>query len=513
MAKFCTPLLLLITVLTTWAAAENPNGGGLLSCLQASGIKNVTAVSSANFDSLLDFSAQNLRFTEPQVSKPYVIIIPASKSQLQQSVVCTIENGWEVRVRSGGHSYEGLSYTSEVPFVLIDLAMLNKITIDTTSKTAWVEAGATLGEIYSAVASSSPNLAFSAGICATIGSGGHISGGGQSYMFRKYGLAADNTLDALLINASGKIMDKNTMGEDVFWAVRGGGGGSWGVVFAWKIGLVSVPSIVTTFNVQRYGRDNVTDLVHRWQYLAPQMDEDITMRIMLAGINVNDTKVSRASFNGLYLGQKDELVAEVGKVFPELGMAANETHEMSWVESIAYFNPDLQNISDQYYPTKSFFKIKSDFAKSPISKSGISGLLDILDEEVNSFANLNPHGGRMDEIPSSAIPFPHRAGTLFGLQYLVIWANKSQDDYYLEWMRKLYKYMEPHVSHSPRSAYVNYLDLDLGSAFNGSASVEEARGWGERYFHGNFDRLVKAKTQVDPLNFFRNSQSIPPIWN
>ncbi|GLJ35586.1 hypothetical protein SUGI_0715380 [Cryptomeria japonica] len=136
MAKFCTPLLLLIIIWTTWALAENPKGEGLLSCLQAGGIKNITVVSSANFDSLLDFNAQNLRFTEPQVSKPYVIIIPASKSQLQQSVVCTIENGWEVRVRSGGHSYEGLSYTSEVPFVLIDLAMLNNITVDITSKTA-----------------------------------------------------------------------------------------------------------------------------------------------------------------------------------------------------------------------------------------------------------------------------------------------------------------------------------------------------------------------------------------
>ncbi|GLJ35587.1 hypothetical protein SUGI_0715390 [Cryptomeria japonica] len=238
-------------------------------------------------------------------------------------------------------------------------------------------------------------------------------------MLRKYGLAADNTLDALLINASGKIMDKNTMGEDVFWAVRGGGGGSWGVVFAFKIGLVSVPSIVTTFNALRYGRDNVTDLVHRWQYLAPQMNEDITMRTQLGGINVNNTKVSRALFIGLFLGQKEGLVAKVGKVFPELGMAANETHEMSYVESIAYFNSDLENIYDRYYPSKSFFKIKSDFAKSPISKSGISGLLDILEEEVTSFVNLNPHGGRMDGILSSAIPFPHRAGSLFGLQYMV----------------------------------------------------------------------------------------------
>ncbi|GLJ35585.1 hypothetical protein SUGI_0715370 [Cryptomeria japonica] len=87
-------------------------------------------------------------------------------------------------------------------------------------------------------------------VCHTVGSGGHIAGGGLSFLSRKYGLAADNVLDALLINASGKVMNKNTIGEDVFWAVRSGGDGSWGVVYAWKLQLVSVPTILTAFSVK-----------------------------------------------------------------------------------------------------------------------------------------------------------------------------------------------------------------------------------------------------------------------
>lgn len=74
-------------------------------------------------------------------------------------------------------------------------------------------------------------------------------------------------------------------------------------------------------------------------------------------------------------------------------------------------------------------------------------------------------------------------------------------------MRDLYKYMEPSVTHSPRASYVNFLDLDLGT---GQGSVEEARIWGEKYFGANFDRLVDAKTKVDPANNFNNPQSIPP---
>ncbi|GLJ35580.1 hypothetical protein SUGI_0715260 [Cryptomeria japonica] len=461
-----TPKQCLCSASATATSPKNGDREGLLSCFHASGLTNVTTISSSasEFYSLLNFSAQNLRFTEPQTPRPYVIIIPQSQTQLEKSVVCSIQHGWEIRVRSGGHSYEGLSYTSDVPFVLIDLLKLNKITVDVKSKTAWVQAGATLGEVYSAIANSSPNLAFPAGVCHTVGSGGHITGGGLSFLSRKYGLAADNVLDALLINASGKVMGKNAMGKDVFWALRGGGGGSWGVVYAWKLQLVSVPTILTAFNVLRTGTDNVTEAVHRWQYVGPQMEEDIFMRVQFFGIKVNNSTTIRASFHGIYLGRQPELLTKMGKVFPELGMVAADCKEMKWVETIGNF--DSTNVSQL-----------------------------------------------TNRIPPTALPFPQRKGTLFDIQYKVTWTNRSEDDHYLEWMRKLYKYIEPYVSHSPRAAYVNYLDLDLGSAFNGSATVEEARAWGDKYFHHNYDRLVKAKTQVDPQNFFRNSQSIPPLAN
>ena len=55
---------------------------------------------------------------------------------------------------------------------------------------------------------------------------------------RKYGLAVDNVLDAYLIDANGKIMDRDAMRKDLFWAIRGGYGASFGVILSWKIKLV-----------------------------------------------------------------------------------------------------------------------------------------------------------------------------------------------------------------------------------------------------------------------------------
>ncbi|KAL8512908.1 hypothetical protein ACS0TY_019169 [Phlomoides rotata] len=72
--------------------------------------------------------------------------------------------------------------------------------------------------------------------------------------------------------------------------------------------------------------------------------------------------------------------------------------------------------------------------------------------------------------------------------------------------------MTPYVSNNPRAAYMNYRDLDIGvNNDKGQITVAQARTWGVRYFGNNFDRLVWVKTNVDPLNFFRNQQSIPPL--
>jgi FAD/FMN-containing dehydrogenase len=109
-------------------------------------------------------------------------------------------------------------------------------------------------------------------------------------MLRKYGLSVDTVLDAKLIDVIGRVLDRKSMGEDLFWAISGGGGASFGVVLAYKIKLVPVPEVVTVFRSERYLVDGATDLVYKWQSVAPSIDDNLFMRMLLQPVTRNKKK-------------------------------------------------------------------------------------------------------------------------------------------------------------------------------------------------------------------------------
>ncbi|GLJ18420.1 hypothetical protein SUGI_0326410 [Cryptomeria japonica] len=271
----------------------------------------------------------------------------------------------EIVVRSAGHSYEGLSSTSDASnFAVIDFINFDRVTVDMRSKTEWAEAGATVGQLYSDIASNTADYSFPAGTCPTMGTGGHCSGGGMSLLSRKYGLAADNIIDALLVDANSNLLDRKSMGEDLFWALRGGGGGSWGVVVAWKVGLVRVPSKVTVFMV-----------------------------FMAKSGGLKDIKLT---FNGMYLGPLDQLLKVANKSFPEMGMVAGDCVETSWIDSISYTaGTTTDQLVSRNYTNKHYLKAKSDFVTKPLPASALEGAWEFLGEELNGYVIID--GGFMHQ--------------------------------------------------------------------------------------------------------------------
>ncbi|KAJ6950866.1 berberine bridge enzyme-like protein 26 [Populus alba x Populus x berolinensis] len=364
---------------------------------------------------------------------------------------------------------------------------LRSIDVDVASETAWIQVGATLGEVYYRVSEKSKAHGFSASVEPTVGVGGHFGGGGYGNMMRKYGLSVDNIIDAKMVDVNGRLLDRKSMGEDLFWAITGGGGSSFGVVLAYKINIVRVPEVVTVFLVRRTVEQNATDIVEQWQQVAYNIDDDLFIRLTMNVVNITTRiveKTVRSTFRALFLGESERLLSIMNASFPKLGLLRSDCIEMSWIESVLFWTDLPLGTTDALLSrtpqSRVHFKRKSDYVQKPIPRDGLEGIWK-------------------------------RAGNLWKIQYATDWNESGQEvaNHYIDLTRQLYSYMTPFVSKNPRQAFLNYRDLDLGINHNGKESYLEGRVYGIKYFQENFKRLVKIKTKVDPGNFFRNEQSIP----
>ncbi|PNX55098.1 reticuline oxidase-like protein, partial [Trifolium pratense] len=277
------------------------------------------------------------------------------------------------------------------------------------------------------------------------------------------------------------------MGEDLFWAIRGGGGASFGVILSWKLKLLHVTPQVTVFKVKRNVSDDATDVVYKWQLIAPKLPNDLFIRVQpnVVKIGQGDKKVVQVSFIGQFLGTIERLLPL--PIGTPLESMLNEPND----------------------PQPNYFKGKSDYVKKPIPKEAIESIWKLMIVGETLYMQWNPYGGRMGEIAPSETPFPHRAGNLFLIQYLNNWIEDSPEaiERHVNFSRLFYEFMTPYVSNNPREAFLNYRDSDIGANHPSNVTkIEIARTYGNKYFKENFERLVSVKTKVDPENFFRHEQ-------
>ncbi|TYH98654.1 hypothetical protein ES332_A11G012400v1 [Gossypium tomentosum] len=429
---------------------------------------------NSSYSSVLESTIRNLRFNSTDTPKPLVIVTPSRTSHFQATIYC-------------------LSYVAKVPFVLVDLVNFRSVDVDAENRVAWVQASAIVGEVYYRIAKKNRTLAFPGGVYYTIGLGSFISNRGFGLLFRKYDTGGDNVIDAQLIDVNRRILDRKSMGEDLL-------------------------------AVTRTLEQNATQLIFQWQNIAHQLPDEINPDLIMLNFNStqNGSRTFQALFTSLFLGTIDELLPIMQQRFPQLRLSRQDCTEMSWIDAIIYFNQlknqPLESLLNRTFlkPLGSqYYKSKSDYVKEPISETALNGLISRLTDEQapSAYIIFMAYGGIIDRIPEDVTPFPHRAGNLYKIHYTVKWQEQDNvnSQRYIDWTRRSYRYMTPFVSKFPREAYVNYRDLDIGSNNVNHTSYAHARIWGRKYFKNYFDRLVQVKTEIDPKNFFRHEQSIPPF--
>jgi FAD/FMN-containing dehydrogenase len=386
-------------------------------------------------------------------------------------------NNLAFAIRCGGHSYEGLSQSASV---VIDTRMLNAVSFDAKTKTATVGAGASLGAFYNVVAPH--GLGFPGGSCPTVGVSGHVLGGGYGHLARPFGLACDSLLSVDLLDPNGKPVHADAQqNPDLFWASRGGGGGSFGVATGYRFQLHTVGTVnVFKMTWDGLSPNRAAAVMKAWQAWAPQAPAQINSHLTITSSGKGTIDLL---CGGQSIGTRAQLVHELTAL-----SSTPRIYPMSYMSSIKYFAG-----SDGWTYASAPMKGKSDYATSSLSDAGLATLMNAIGKKSDVYVVCDAYGGAIATPAADATAFAHRKGTLFSMQYAASWTNAKDTPQRLADIRDIYAAMRPYVS---GAAYVNYCDLDL-------ADYQTA------YWGANLARLKKIKAAFDPDNVFRHAQSIP----
>jgi len=429
-----------------------------------------------------DFSEYNHSFNKLTQIAPRVRVVAGSAKAVSTTMLWAANNGLRFAVRSGGHSYEGFSQS---PDLVIDVRGMTGIKLATDKKSVSIGSGSSLGSVYKALWPS--NLAIPAGSCFRVGVAGHSLGGGFGLLGRSFGLACDSVLSMEVVDASGQI--RNVSGQenpDLFWALRGGGNGSFAVVTNFNF-RTSPVSMVARFGIT-WSKPiaQAAKIVQAWQQWLADLPPSITGTLHLTKDQGGLIKVHMA---GLSVQSESKLKVELKRLQRVAGPADQvSTTTQTFKAAATIFNGGPADDS-------LLMKGKSDYVIDPMTDQGILTLLNGLQNAPGEITVLcDTYGGAINKIASDATAFVHRGNTKYSIQYYMEWTDPVTSDANIAMMRTLYTSMRPHVS---GGAYVNYCDLDLGD------------GYARAYWGDNLPRLMKIKAGVDPKNIFRHAQSVP----
>jgi FAD/FMN-containing dehydrogenase len=405
--------------------------------------------------------------------RPQLVLRSASEADVVRGLAFARATGTSVVPRGGGHCFAGRSSTEGL---LLDLSLMSSV--DVVDGVARIGAGARLGQVYAELHRAARTLP--AGCGETVGIAGLTLGGGIGLLGRRYGLTCDRLVGARVVLADERIVDCDRERElDLFWALRGAGGGQFGVVTSLTFDTVSEP-LMTRFEL-RWGSDSAAGLVAAWQRWAPDAAEELTANLTLAAEPRRDLEV--IVFGASMLAEKatrgllDELrlVATPTSVDVRAGLPYSELKR-----TFAVLDPRED--------TETRIRIRSELFAEPLQAATIDALLaTVQDRQTGEPRHLTflALGGAYDRIAADASAFAHR-GARFNLEHAGLvsdaWVDRSWE-----------------IAHEDGSGgvYANFPDVALP---DGPAA----------YHRANLDRLARIKRAYDPARLFDFPQCIEP---
>jgi FAD/FMN-containing dehydrogenase len=230
---------------------------------------------------------------------PIVFVFAKQNEDVANAVKWARENNVPIRIRSGRHAL-AKDFSQTNGGIVIDTGQMRSVMLDKTQGIATVQSGMRVGPLVKMLAQEGVLAPF--GDSSTVGIGGISTGGGITAIQRTAGLISDNIMAATIVDANGKILRvSENENPDLLWAIRGGGGGNFGIITSYTFTIRPAPFQVGIFEII-WPWEQLDKVIDVWQRWSPSVDERLGT-ILEAFAKTNGLLRSQ----GIFLGPKAEL--------------------------------------------------------------------------------------------------------------------------------------------------------------------------------------------------------------
>lgn len=418
--------------------------------------------------------------------RPAAVALCQRTEDVQACVSAAAGSTTPLAARSGGHSYAG--YSTPDNGLVVDLTGMSGVRVNADG-TAVVGAGTRLIDVYSGLAAAGRCLP--GGSCPSVGVAGLTLGGGIGVLGRKYGLTCDQLVGATVVTADGQARAVSASVEpELFWALRGGGGGNFGIVTSFTFDTVPAPAL-TIFELG-FPAGSVADAYGAWQpWLAGAPDE------LWTNFNITGGSPSTCTIAGCYVGPAatvnsmvDTLVARIGHQ-PRYRTVLSE----SYLGAMRYFagcaSKSMTMCQAQTHGAdwnREAFVASSRMMTNHVTDG--SRIEAIADGHDNLHVIIDGLGGAVGRVAVDATAFPHRAAMASVQVYLK--TTVADQAVAARQVGTVRDSLAPEVG---AGAYVNYIDATMPD-------------WAHAYYGANLPKLRQVAQRYDPGHLFNFAQAV-----
>jgi FAD/FMN-containing dehydrogenase len=423
-------------------------------------------------------------------ARPLAVLSVANAQDVATAFSFAQDHGVPVAIRSGGHSYPGWSAGDGA--LVVDVRPLDRVALNGT--TATVGAGASLVRAYDVLGTHGRGIP--GGSCPTVGIAGLTQGGGVGVLTRAYGLTCDSVTSMQVVLADGRVVTASADQEpDLFWALRGGGGGHLGVVTSFRFRTFAAPTITHAYVA--WPLSAASQVVPHWLRTVPQADHRLWATLKLLGGQshpAGPVLFMSATWTGPASGMDTALRPLLSSV-PTPSTDSRST--ASYVDTmLTYAGCSSIPVAECHTGPSGALAREAFAATSHIVDApdvDMSALLDRVNAAEDSGLkeagiSIDALGGTVQDIGASDTAFGHR-GALATVQYTATY-DSGPASRAVGYVRGFRRAMTPKWG---TGAYVNYADASL-------------KNYQQAYFGSNAPRLAQVRATYDPHGFFTQPQ-------